>query len=243
MFKQLFLLTCLLSSLVISGCGSSASPEATSAAKSESNESNAENTTPPLEVEQPEITPIEPSEPEEIIVVWTLKPAVSFINFVSTKKVHVVESHTFGEMDGIIDSDGLALMQIGLESVDTGIALRDQRMRDLFFETNDYPLAEVSTQVDLDTLQTLELGEVHTDAYQVNLNLHGLTVTIDAPLTVKRISETQTLVRTQQPILINALDFNFSGGLDELKALAKLTSISQVVPVDLFLVFERAEQE
>lgn len=240
MFKHFFLLTFLLCSLVLSGCGASVSLEEPGDGNTEQ-EQDSGNTGSDPEIETPE-TETE-TAPENNATLWTLAPSSSFINFVSTKKIHVVESHRFDSLDGIVDSDGLALLQISLDSVNTGVALRDQRMRDLFFETSDYPIAEITTQVDLSRLEALSVGEQHADNYQVNLNLHGLTMTLDVPLSVRRLSESQTLVRSEKPVLLNALDFNFSQGLAELQSLANLSSISQVVPVDLFLVFDRAEQE
>lgn len=206
-------------------------------------DSNNGNTTPEENDEQNDGQ--NPNNPDDSAadVRWQLIPERSHLNFVTTKKIHAVESHRFGELDGIIDEAGLALFQIDLASVDTGVELRDQRMRDLFFDVANYPLAEVSAEVDLEALEQLAIGQRDVSEYAVNLSLHGLTQTLNVELITQRLDQKNMLVQSQQPILIDALDFSFAEGLAELKQLAKLDSISTAVPVDLFLVFTFSEQE
>lgn len=171
---------------------------------------------------------------------WELNSEQSRLNFVTTKKLHAVESHTFGSLDGLVDSEGLAVLQIDLNSVDTNVALRDQRMRDIFFETFTYPIAEAVTQIDLGSLEALNVGQQRVQALDVNLNLHGITTTLSTSLVFQRLDSRTALVRTNKPVVIDALDFGFAQGLAELKSLANLSSISSAVPVDLFLIFNTA---
>lgn len=197
----------------------------------------------PNEPIQEPATPIEDEEAPAPVVKWELNGEQSRLNFVTTKKLHAVESHTFGSLDGLVDSDGLAVLQIDLNSVDTNVDLRDQRMRDIFFETFTFPYAEAVTEINLANLEALQVGEQSVQALDVNLNLHGITTTLDTSLVFQRLNATTALVRTNKPVVIDALDFGFAQGLAELKSLANLTSISSAVPVDLFLVFNTAEQE
>ena len=64
-----------------------------------------------ITVTAPEAPPI--SEP------LTLNPLSSQLYFVSTKKQHLVEAHTFNTLSGSISPDGVAQFSIDLNSVDT----------------------------------------------------------------------------------------------------------------------------
>ena len=179
-------------------------------------------------------------EPSEATA-WILDQDRSHLNFVTTKKIHAVESHRFEQLDGLVDDSGLAIVQIDLNSVNTGVALRDQRMRELLFDVASFPFAEATTSLDLTRLEALPVGGRDTQDYPVTLNLHGMTVTLDATLTVQRLDNENMLVQTAKPVLVNALDFDFADGLNELRSLANLASISTAVPVDLFFIFQHAE--
>lgn len=69
------------------------------------------------------------------------------LNFVSIKKVHVVETHRFESLSGAITDTGVATLVIDLNSVNTGIDIRNERMRNLLFETATFPQATASVDI------------------------------------------------------------------------------------------------
>src|SRR5690606_26511938 len=60
---------------------------------------------------------------------WQLQPGQSRLNFVSVKNSTHAEVHSFTELRGSVDAQGALTLQVALASLDTGIDIRDQRMR------------------------------------------------------------------------------------------------------------------
>ena len=66
---------------------------------------------------------------------WTLDNAGSRLSFVSIKATNVAEVHTFDALSGSVGGDGHARVVIQLASVNTLIPIRDERMREMLFQT------------------------------------------------------------------------------------------------------------
>src|SRR5688572_8053740 len=79
---------------------------------------------------------------------WTLDGRASSFFYVTTKAAAVTEVNSFSGLSGGISDEGKASLVIDLETVDTAIEIRDQRMRDLVFQVADFPDATVSVDVD-----------------------------------------------------------------------------------------------
>ena len=60
---------------------------------------------------------------------WTLDPVSSSLKYQSVKKNTVVETNKIRNLSGTIQPDGAASVSIDLNSVDTGVDIRDTRMR------------------------------------------------------------------------------------------------------------------
>ncbi len=168
---------------------------------------------------------------------YVLDPDKSSLYFVSTKQIHVVENHTFQEMSGSISEIGSAQLRINLSSVDTGIAIRNQRVRDLLFEVASFAEAIVTLPVDTSGLAALGVGSSQTQAISASLTMHGVTAAVDTEVVVTRLSTTSLMVQSASPILISAGDYNLAGGVDALRNIANLDVISYTVPVNFTLVF------
>ena len=65
---------------------------------------------------------------------WDLDQSNSSIEFISIKNNQIPENHNFQKISGNITSEGLVNVIIDLDSVDTKIPIRNERMRNLFFE-------------------------------------------------------------------------------------------------------------
>jgi len=79
---------------------------------------------------------------------WTLAPAHSALNFLSVKKGAVAEVHRFDVLSGTIAPDGTAKVTIDLESVETGVDIRNVRMRFLLFQVDTYEEATITASID-----------------------------------------------------------------------------------------------
>jgi polyisoprenoid-binding protein YceI len=171
-------------------------------------------------------------------VAWDLDETVSFLNFTTTKNVSTVETHFFTSMSGQINSSGVASVTLDLNTVSTGIPTRNQRVRDFLFETATYPTATFSVNVPSSLLSTLSAGQITQTDLTANVDLHGVIVPITARVSVQRLSDTRILVQTMSPILTRAADFNLTDGIEILRTLASLSSLSGAVAVDFALVFD-----
>jgi len=170
---------------------------------------------------------------------WQLDAGASALNFVSIKSGSIAETHHFGDISGSVAEDGTAELLIALDSVETGIEIRNERMREHFFQTGEYPQARLTAQIDLAALTGLEPGQRTTLPLQGTLELHGVSLPVETEVTVTDLNGERVLVETAQPVLLHVNDFGLADGLATLQDLAGLPSITPVVPVTASLVFER----
>jgi len=168
---------------------------------------------------------------------WQLDGERSSLSFVSTKAINIAEVHRFGDMSGSVSDDGMVEVTIGLDSVDTAIELRDDRMKEMLFETGTYATAGVTAQVDMAALAGLEPGEAVSMTVEGNVSLHGEARPIAMQLLVTRSGEDTLLVASERPVLVNAPDFKLAEGIEKLREVAGLPNISLAVPVSFVLTF------
>jgi polyisoprenoid-binding protein YceI len=169
---------------------------------------------------------------------WVLNSERSRLSFVSTKAVNVAEVHGISDLSGGIAADGKADIMIGLTSVDTGIELRDDRMRDMLFETDRFGLANVSATVDAAKIDRLGPGDSTEMILEANLSLHGVSRPVQIELVVVRSGDSRLVATSAKPVVINAPDFGLGAGVEALREVAGLPSISLAVPVSFVLTFD-----
>lgn len=172
---------------------------------------------------------------------WELDNTESVINFVSIKNSSVGETHSFGSLSGAIGANGEAQLSIALDSVDTLIEIRDERMRELLFETVKFPAARISAQVDPALLAEAAGGETVVIDLPVTLTLHGVEKALTVSLVAVGENDGRLRVLTSRPVVINAADFGLGGGVKALQEIAGLQAISDAVPVSLQLLFVKTE--
>lgn len=169
---------------------------------------------------------------------WALNASESYLNFATTKNTHNLEVHNFTSISGDINSAGTATLSIDLNTVNTGVALRDQRMRDLLFETGTYPTATVTVAVPATLISGLALGQSAATDITASLDLHGVTGTITTKVAVQKLTNSRILVQSIAPVLIKAGDYSLTNGVEALRSAVGIASISVAVPVDFALVFD-----
>jgi len=170
---------------------------------------------------------------------WALDGEQSSLSFVSTKAMNVAEAHKFTRLSGGVDSNGQASISISLASVDTGIELRDERMREMLFKTEQFASAEVTAKIDAATFADLKAGQSVDTTIEGVLELHGEMRPLVMDVVIARSGPSRMLVMSRKPIVINAPEFNLAEGVEALREIAGLPSISLAVPVSFILAFEQ----
>jgi hypothetical protein len=166
---------------------------------------------------------------------WRLDARQSTVYYTSVKKNTVAENNRFHKLSGSLTSTGKLEVHIDLASVDTGIGIRDERVRSVLFNTQQYPESVVTAELDAAALKAWK-GVVSTELPFV-LNLHGLDMPMKASVNVLRLDAGTLVVTSREPVLVDAADFNLLKGIAELQKLAGLPQVSPVVPVGFTLVF------
>jgi YceI-like domain len=170
---------------------------------------------------------------------WTLMNTKSRVEFISVKKGTIVETHSFGTLEGKVTTDGKAVVTIVLDSVETNIDIRNQRMREYLFETKEHPFAIITAQLDKADFAFMNIGDRLRISLPMRMDLHGKNDILDIALTVTRLSDNKIMVESQTPIILDIDTFGLQDGIEKLRELAKLPSITPEVPVMFSLVFER----
>ncbi|WP_010486272.1 YceI family protein [Pseudomonas sp. S9] len=170
---------------------------------------------------------------------WYLDNESSRLSFISTKNLDTSEVHRFLTLHGTVSDSGEASLRVELESVSTGISLRDERMRSLLFDIAKFPQARVSAQLDIRPISTLAAGAQLELSLPLTLTLHGQSHSYRVELLATRLDDHRFQVVTLAPLVLNAADFDLLKGLDALRKVAGLSAISRSVPVGAVLIFTR----
>ncbi|EAQ97503.1 YceI family protein [Congregibacter litoralis] len=167
---------------------------------------------------------------------WELDGERSTVQFMSVKNASVAELHHFRSITGGISDTGAAQVALDLDSVETLVPIRNQRMRELLFETVRFPAAILRAEVPK-SLSELPVGETRDTAIEVEVDLHGAKQSYTTEVLVTRLKDGGLQVVISEPLLVKAADFGLADGIEVLREVAGLQSISTAVPVSGQLVF------
>lgn len=168
---------------------------------------------------------------------WILDKENSGLSYGSIKKNSIGESNHFQNMEGRITDKGEITLLIDLASVETWIDIRNNRMKEFFFQTGVFPVATLRGQVDMGKFKGLKVGGQQSFDMVFDFDLHGQSQTVEAELIILRMSENTVVVMPGEIIFLDVKQFNLLSGLKKLQDLAKLPSISSSVPVIFHLTF------
>ena len=168
---------------------------------------------------------------------WYLDGESSRLSFISTKNTNISEVQRFLVLHGKVSPKGLAEVEVEMDSVNSGIPLRDERMRKDLFEIQTFPKALITTQIDLRPINDLAPGAQLELRLPLTVNLHGKQHEYNAELLATRLDDRRFQVVTLEPLIINAADFDLVPGLESLRKVAGLSAISLSVPVGAVLIF------
>ena len=167
---------------------------------------------------------------------WLLVKDESSLSFVSTKNQNISEIQQFTSLKGEFSPEGELQVKIDLASIDSGIAIRDTRMREKLFLVDKFPAANLTAQLP-DSVLTLAKGNSISVTLPAELNIMGISKTINTTVQVTRKADNGIVATSTQPILISAADFGLTSGIEILQKLAGLSGIGLTVPVNFNLVF------
>ncbi len=161
------------------------------------------------------------------------------MHYVSIKSSNVGELNSFKKLSGSVTDKGAASLNINLASVETHIPIRNERMQEMFFDVAKFTEANISGDVDLSRVTELELGETYTDTITLKLSLHGVSKDVTSGVQITKLADNKVLVSSLEPVIVNAEDYDLTEGLEALRVIANLVTISPVVPVTYSLVFKQ----
>ncbi|MBK3479573.1 YceI family protein [Pseudomonas sp. MF6751] len=168
---------------------------------------------------------------------WYLDNESSRLSFVTTKNTEIAEVQRFLVLHGKVDAKGAARLEVELDSINSGIPVRDERMRKELFEIKTFPEAQISAQINLQPINDLASGAQLELRLPLSVTLHGKTQTYSAELLATRLDERRFQVVTLEPVVLHAEDFDLAPGVATLRKAAGLKSISLSVPVGAVLIF------
>ena len=168
---------------------------------------------------------------------WYLDNESSRLSFTSIKNVDIAEVHRFLVLHGKVDGKGVAEVEVELESVNTGIPLRDERLREQVFQIRRYPAARINAQLDLRPINALAPGAQLELRLPLTVQLAGQTHSYNAQLLATRLDDRRFQVVTLEPLVVHAQDFGLVPNFHALRTSAHLAALSLSVPVGAVLIF------
>lgn len=167
--------------------------------------------------------------------------AASSLRFVSTKAGAagvggVVEVHRFDRFQGGLGADGTVRLDIDLASVNTGVGIRDERLRTMLFNVAVSPRATFTAKLDPAALDALPAnGSLDLDV-SGTLSLAGQARPTSAALRVTRLPQRALQVVTRAPIVVDAQQFGLKPGVEALREVMGLAFLAAAAPVTLNVV-------
>jgi polyisoprenoid-binding protein YceI len=172
---------------------------------------------------------------------WAIDSNQSSLNFVTTKAgqqgvAGISETQSFKRYSGGIDQSGKIALNIDLASVDTGVEIRDERMRTMLWNVKATPQATFTAQLPADALKSVGSTGVQNIELNGQLQMGGQTKPVIANVRVSKLANDQLLVVTRNPILINANDYGLRPGVEALREVMGLNFLAGSAPVSFTLV-------
>ncbi|NCP65142.1 MAG: YceI family protein [Paraglaciecola sp.] len=168
---------------------------------------------------------------------WVVDNSQSSLFFISTKNINVSEVHHFSVLSGSMEKDGKFSLDIDLASVETGIEIRNTRMRDMLFNVANFPKATVSATLP-DAIVGLANGTTLRLEIPATLSVMGKSKALMLDAQVSKNENSNFVVSSVKPVLLAAADVGLQEGVEALQKIAGLSSIGLTVPVSFTLVLQ-----
>ena len=167
---------------------------------------------------------------------WQLNQERSAISYLSSKQASpetamIFESNLFHEFSGNIKNSQIELV-IELNSLDTKVPIRDERIAEHVFLSKQYPQATITA-----TIENLEQITYQRKQMTALLTMRGQSHNVQAEVIIERSSPDTLHIQTVTPVLVDANAYGMLEGFAKLKELVGLMQIPTTIPVSLYLVF------
>lgn len=167
---------------------------------------------------------------------WSVNSAQSSLNFVSVKNDVVAETHSFKDLTGKLTEAGEFSVVIPAMSIDTIIPVRNERILEHVLAAKQYATINAKGKVDSKVLTGLKTGDSVVVDQALDLTLLTQTQSLMAKVKVTKVSDSQLVVTTIAPIMLDVNKFELNAGVEKLRELAGLKAISPMVPTTFSLV-------
>ncbi len=171
---------------------------------------------------------------------WNLDPQRSHLAFITIKAKDIAEVHSFTVMEGGIADDGQVQVALMLDSVETLVPIRNERMREVLFDTTDYKDATLTAKIDPALVNDMAVGEIRVIEAEGSLSLHGQTQPMTLQVQAAKVADDSLMVASSKPLVVDAAKFGMSDGVEKLREIAGLDSISNAVPVSFVMTFVKS---
>lgn len=172
---------------------------------------------------------------------WSVHSPDSSLHFLSVKAnapgaSGTTEVHHVKHIDGTLKKNGDIALVIGVNSIDTGIEIRDERMQTMLFNVEQYPKIEFKGSIDLTKADSLQVGQFINLPFNGQLQMAGKSKEIEATVRYQVLDADRIRVSSLAPLVINTDDFTLTQGVDALRDIAGLHSIATTVPINFDFV-------
>ncbi|SUO96429.1 YceI family protein [Suttonella ornithocola] len=162
------------------------------------------------------------------------------VNFLTTKvtadKNVIIEPNHFAPSKLTLSDDGKLSGTLDLNTIQSGIDIRNERLRDWVFKTANGQLS-ISGQVDIEPLSKLEIGESRSIKQALTLTFGDKEATITLPLLVFKTNDARLQITSLSPALLDLSAFKVENEVNKLREVAGLLSISLQLPVTISATF------
>ncbi|WP_337842071.1 YceI family protein [Rheinheimera sp.] len=168
---------------------------------------------------------------------WSVDSQQSSLSFVSVKNELISETHQFKQLQGTLSDAGVLDLSIPVSGIETHIPLRNERILQYTLLSKDFAAINATAKVDMSKVAGLKAGQTLAVQQPLDLTLLAQSQTITAPLQVVKLSDKQLLVYTTAPVVLDLTKFKLEAGIEKLRELAGLKTISPLVPVSFSVTF------
>ena len=173
---------------------------------------------------------------------WQLDNDQSHLSFVTIKATHIAEVHRFTQLRGSLNPAGQADIEIALASLETNIPIRNERMQQMLFDTDLFPSASITATFDAEMLAGLTAGDSRMLDISAQLRIKDSSIPVSVPVLAARLNAETLVVTSARPVLVSADSVGLTEGVEKLREVAGLPSISRAVPVSFVLTFRASPQ-
>jgi hypothetical protein len=165
---------------------------------------------------------------------YRLNLETAVVGVTSTKNDRISERHQIKFKTGTVSSMGQVDLVLDLRTTETNIPIRNERMQQHLFA--QFPLATVFAQLPPDVFAKARAGKAISEPVVVTLVANGVAQTYSMQMVLEQDVMGGLIVSGKTEIDVSL--FGYGAGIEMLRNLAGLLSISTLVPVDFLLAFD-----